>query len=335
MTIGVAVAPMFEVTAQNSLPENLRGGIVAIGNFDGVHRGHQALLARTREIAKAEGKPWGVVTFEPHPRTFFRPEQPIFRLTSREIKLRLLKALGADFASVVTFDAELATLRPEAFVIQELTERLGAAHVIAGFDFHFGAGRKGNAETLRVMGLKVTTLSEVTDEGAGHLPFSSSNVRNALHQGQLRQAARELGYDWMIEGIVVPGDQRGRTIGFPTANIIVEPGIEPARGIYATFVREAGAAGPAWMGAGYFGDRPTFNTNRTFFEVYLLDQSLDLYGRNLLVSFVELIRLDQSFTSVDELIAQMNRDCDRARHILTYYKVADLPLAKLQAAGKI
>ena len=335
MTISVAVTPMFEVTSQNPLPDKLRGGIAAIGNFDGVHRGHQALLARTRGMARAEGKPWGVVTFEPHPRTFFRPEQPVFRLTSQAMKLRLLKALGADFVSIVTFDSELAALRPEAFIIQELTEKLGVDHVVAGFDFHFGAGRKGNAETLRVMRLKVTTISEVTDEGAGHLAFSSSNVRNALHQGQLRQAARELGYDWMIEGVVVPGDQRGRTIGFPTANIIVEPGIEPARGIYATFVREAGQEGPAWMGAGYFGDRPTFNTNRTFFEVYLLDQSLDLYGRNLLVSFVELIRLDQSFTSVEALIAQMNRDCDRARGILTNYKVADLPLAKLQAEGRI
>jgi len=326
---------VFEVTAQNPLPDHLRGGIVAIGNFDGVHRGHQALLAQTRDLAKAEGKPWGVVTFEPHPRSFFRPEQPIFRLTSREIKPRLLKALGADFVSVVDFDAELAGLRPEAFIIQELTEKLGTRHVVAGFDFHFGAGRKGNADTLKVIGLKVTTLAEVTDEGAGHLPFSSSNVRTSLHQGQLRQAARELGYDWMIEGIVVPGDQRGRTIGFPTANIIVEPGVEPARGIYATFVREAGMQGSAWMGAGYFGDRPTFNTNRTFFEVYLLDQSMDLYGRNLLVSFVELIRMDQSFTSVDELISQMNRDCDRAREILMGYKVADLPLARMQAEGRI
>ena len=139
----------------------------------------------------------------------------------------------------------------------------------------------------------------------------------------------------MICGTVVPGDQRGRTIGFPTANIIVEPGVEPARGIYATWVRETGKAEPLWMGAGYFGDRPTFNTNRTFFEVYLLDQTIDLYGRELTVQFVELIRPDQSFKSVEALIAQMKSDCEAARNILSMNKVAAFPLAKLQALGSI
>ena len=317
------------------LPTNLRGGVVAIGNFDGVHRGHQALLARAQEIAAREGKPWGVVTFEPHPRSFFRPEQSVFRLTPPDLKLRLIKALGAGFASVVNFDAKLAALSAEEFVRYELTQKLGASHVVTGFDFHFGAGRKGHADTLRAMGLTVTTVDEVTDEGAGHLPFSSSTIREALRQGQLKHAAHELGYDWMIEGTVVPGDQRGRSIGFPTANIIVEQGVEPARGIYATFVREAGKSTPLWMGAGYFGDRPTFNTNRTFFEVYLLDQSLDLYGRRLLVQFVELIRPDQSFTSVEALIAQMKNDCDVARKILSAHQAAKFPLAQLQAAGKV
>jgi len=323
------------VNSTQTLPTNLRGGVVAIGNFDGVHRGHQALLARAQEIAAHEGKPWGVVTFEPHPRSFFRPEQPVFRLTPPDLKLRLIKALGAGFASVVNFDAKLAALSAEQFVQRELTQKLGASHVVAGFDFHFGAGRKGHADTLRSMGLTVTTVGEVTDEGAGHLPFSSSTIREALRQGQLKHAAHELGYDWMIEGTVVPGDQRGRSIGFPTANIIVEPGVEPARGIYATFVREAGKASPLWLGAGYFGDRPTFNTNRTFFEVYLLDQSLDLYGRRLLVQFVELIRPDQSFTSVQALIAQMKNDCDVARKILSAHQAAKFPLARMQAVGKV
>ena len=326
---------MFEVSAHNPLPPNLRGSVVAIGNFDGVHRGHQALLARAREIAKREGKPWGVVTFEPHPRTFFRPQQPVFRLTPSALKLRLFKALGADFVSVIAFNAELACLSAEGFVQEELLARLGVAHVIAGFDFYFGQGRKGNAGTLRAAGLEVSVVEEVMDEGAGHLTFSSSNIRQSLQQGQPRQAAQELGYDWMICGTVVPGDQRGRTIGFPTANIIVEHGVEPARGIYATWVRETGHPEVLWMGAGYFGDRPTFNTNRTFFEVYLLDQSLDLYGRELMVQFVELIRPDQSFKSVEALVAQMRADCDTARRILTAQQVADFPLAKLQAIGAI
>ena len=326
---------MFDVSADIPLPSHLRGGVVAIGNFDGVHRGHQALLLQAKEIAKREGKAWGVVTFEPHPRSFFRPEQPVFRLTPPALKRRLLKALGADFISVVNFDKELAQLSPHDFVSQELTQRLGATHVLAGFDFHFGAGRKGHADTLRQLGLDVTSVAEVMDERAGQLTFSSSNVRASLRQGQIRQAAHELGYDWMICGTVVPGDQRGRTIGFPTANIIVEAGVEPARGIYATIVRESGQAEPVWMGAGYFGDRPTFNTNRTFFEVYLLDQDIDLYGRELTVQFVDLIRPDQSFTSVDALVTQMKADCEVARKILTARQMAEFPLAKLQASGKI
>jgi len=326
---------MIEVSLHIPLPESLRGGVVAIGNFDGVHRGHQALLAQAQEIARLAGKPWGVVTFEPHPRSFFRPEQPVFRLTPLALKLRLLKALGADFVSVMNFDADFSGLSPEKFVAQELTQKLGAAHVVAGFDFHFGKGRKGNVETLRGLGFEVTRIAEVTEEGAGDLAFSSSNIRNALRQGQIPRAALALGYDWTILGTVVPGDQRGRSIGFPTANIIVESGVEPARGIYATRVYEVGQAEPRWMGAGYFGDRPTFNTNRTFLEVYLLDQNIDLYGRQLMVSFVELIRPDQSFTSVEGLIAQMKDDCRNARAILTAHKAANFPLAKLQAAGEI
>ena len=326
---------MFELHSDTVLPDHFRNCVVAIGNFDGVHRGHQALLAQTQEIARSLGKPWGVVTFEPHPRTFFRPEQPAFRLTPRALKLRLLKALGADFVSVVDFDAELAALSPEEFIVHQLEQKLGAAHVVAGFDFHFGKGRKGNLDSLRAHGFEVTRIAEVTEEGAGDLAFSSSNIRNALRQGQISRASQELGYDWTILGTVVPGDQRGRTIGFPTANIIVEPGVEPERGIYATFVREIDRPEPLWMGAGYFGDRPTFNTNRTFLEVYILDETLDLYGRQLLVSFVELIRPDQSFTSVDALIAQMTEDCKNARAILSAHKVANFPLAKMQAAGKI
>ena len=326
---------MYILDPQKVVPPNLRGCVVAIGNFDGVHRGHQALLARTKEIAQRLGKPWGVVTFEPHPRSFFRAAQPVFRLTPEALKLRLLAALGADFTLVVPFDLELSRLSAEEFIDQELVQKLRATYVVAGFDFHFGAGRKGHAETLLAAGLNVEVVAEVTDEKAGHLAFSSSTIRNALHQGQMREAAFDLGYDWMISGIVVPGDKRGRTIGFPTANIIVEPGVEPARGIYATLVREAATLSPVWMGAGYFGDRPTFNTNRTFLEVYLLDQTLDLYGRELMVSFVELIRPDQSFTSVEALVAQMKNDCDAARKILGQYRPADFPLAKLQAAGKI
>src|SRR5664279_3726278 len=146
---------MFIVETHNPLPAALRGGVFAIGNFDGVHRGHQALLARSKEIASAQGKPWGVVTFEPHPRSFFRPAEPAFRLTPPALKLRLLAALGADFTSVMPFNLDLSRLSAEEFIAQELVQKLGTSHVVAGFDFHFGAGRKGNADTLRAAGLAV------------------------------------------------------------------------------------------------------------------------------------------------------------------------------------
>jgi riboflavin kinase / FMN adenylyltransferase len=321
----LAIAPnMIEISPHESLPEGLRNSVVAIGNFDGLHRGHQELLTITRKIAQKIERPWGLLTFEPHPRSFFRPQEPVFRLTPPALKTRLVKALGADFVVNLTFDETLASSSPEDFILRELVERIGLSHVVTGYDFHFGKGRKGGPETLRAMGAThnfgVTVVDQVTDDGDEHAPFSS--------------AARELGYHWTVMGEVVHGDKRGRTIGFPTANIILDPGAEPYRGIYAVKVREAGSQ-IQWQGAAYFGDRPTFNTNRTFLEVYLLDQDIDLYGKTLMVEFIDMIRGDKAFKSVDELVTQMNQDCADTRKILASDQTAEFPLAKLQAAGKI
>jgi riboflavin kinase / FMN adenylyltransferase len=329
---------MIEIGPQHSLPEHLRGSVVAIGNFDGLHRGHQKLLAITNARAKEIGRPWGILTFEPHPRSFFRPQEPVFRLTPLALKTRLTKALGADFIVCLAFDETLAASTPEEFITRELVQRLGLSHIITGYDFHFGNGRKGGPETLRTMGAAhnfgVTVVDQVTDDADEHAPFSSSSIRTALRRGIVKSAARELGYNWTVMGEVVHGDKRGRTIGFPTANIILEPGAEPYRGIYAVRAREVDSA-VVWQGAAYFGDRPTFNTNRTFLEVYLLDQDIDLYGRILMVEFVDMIRGDKTFKSVDELVTQMNQDCTDARNILAQESVAEFPLAKLQAAAKI
>ncbi len=322
-----------------------KGAVIAIGNFDGLHRGHQQLIALAQQQAKAAGKPWGLLTFEPHPRTFFRPQDPVFRLTPNALKVRLVGALGADLLLQLDFNEALSASAPEDFVLDHLVKQLGVSHVITGYDFHFGKGRKGTPDTLRSMGeihgFRVTIVDQVTDDGDGHAPFGSSSIRSALRRGHVRDAAHELGYNWIVMGEVVHGDQRGRTIGFPTANIVVDPGVEPYRGIYA--VEAVDAAAPLgtkkWMGAAYFGDRPTFNTNRTFLEVYLLDQDIDLYGKMLMVSFVEMIRGDKTFHSVDNLIAQMKTDCEQARHVLRLFAAANpsaqYPLGKRQAEGRI
>jgi riboflavin kinase / FMN adenylyltransferase len=334
---------MIELDQGAMVPAALKGAIVAVGNFDGLHRGHQELLAIAKAQAKAAGKPWGLLTFEPHPRTFFKPNEPIFRLTPPKLKARLANALGADFLLCLGFDEAMANKTPEHFVLHELVGRLGVSGVITGYDFHFGKGRKGTPETLRTFGerhgFSVTAVDQVSDDGDGRAPFSSSAIRSALRRGHVKEAARELGYDWIVMGEVVHGDQRGRTIGFPTANIILDPGAEPFRGIYAVEAVDAAApqGTPKWMGAAYFGDRPTFNTNRTFLEVYLLDQDIDLYGKTLMVSFVELVRGDKTFRSVDELVTQMKHDCDVVRTMLKTHhtEAGEFPLRQVQQRGLV
>ncbi|MCA0433111.1 MAG: bifunctional riboflavin kinase/FAD synthetase [Proteobacteria bacterium] len=328
---------------QDQATADLKGHVVAIGNFDGLHRGHQELLHIAASEAQRLGCGWGVLTFEPHPRSYFKPADPVFRLTPQPLKERLLKALGASFTATITFDEKTANSSPEDFVRRELVDRLGVSHVVTGYDFHFGKGRRGSPETLKQLGAQlgfgVTRVEQVTDDDSdGRSPFSSSSIRTALARGHVDNAARELGYRWIVMGEVVHGDKRGRTIGFPTANIVLEPGAEPFRGIYAVAVRDAGLPGAeAWWGAGYFGDRPTFNTNRTFLEVYLLDRDIDLYGRTLMVEFHEMIRGDKTFKSVDELIGQMRADCDAARVVLARHKESDplaaFPLGEKQRAG--
>jgi riboflavin kinase/FMN adenylyltransferase len=333
---------MTEVFQGTPFPERLRGGVVVIGNFDGVHRGHQKLLELAQNESEGAGRPWGVITFEPHPRSFFRPSEPVFRLTPPTLKARLLGALGAAFVDIVAFDGALAAMTPEDFVRRALFERLHVCHVVTGYDFHFGHGRKGNPQTIREMGAKLgfgaSVVEQVTDDG-GFAPFASSAIRTALAHGHVREAAADLGYWWTVMGEVVAGDRRGRTIGFPTLNIVLEAGVEPFQGIYAVRVRDANEPSIPWHGAGYFGHRPTFATDRLFLEVFLLDFSGDLYGRTLMVEFIELIRPDRKFETADELISQMSQDCDAARAILARLAendpIARFPLGRLQNDGTI
>ena len=325
-------------------PKNFRNAVVAIGNFDGLHRGHQELLRVAQGEAARRGVPWGIVTFEPHPRSFFRPDEPVFRLTPAPLKARLAAALGASFVLNLAFGKDLAALEPEAFIERYLINHMAVAHVVTGYDFHFGRGRKGNPSILNDMGQKsgfaVTIVDQVSDDGDGHSPFSSSSIRSSLRRGHMVAAARELGYHWTVLGEVVHGDQRGRSIGFPTANIIVDPGTEPFRGIYAVRVRDGEVSGSAsWSGAGYFGDRPTFETTRIFLEVHILDFDADIYGRTLAVEFIDFIRPDRKFNSVEDLQRQMRDDCTRARSILEALRKhnphTSYPLGLAQETGSI
>jgi riboflavin kinase / FMN adenylyltransferase len=335
---------MHLIGPHGAAPAEIRGGVVAIGNFDGLHRGHESLLEEAEAEARRRGVAWGLVTFEPHPRTFFKPSEPVFRLTPGPLKSRLVAALGAGFMVQLAFDRELSALEPEAFVTHHLVERLGVSHVVTGYDFHFGRGRKGSPAVMRELaaaeGFGVTIVDQVTDDGDIHSPFSSSSIRQALRHGHMEDAAHELGYHWTVMGEVVKGDQRGRTIGFPTLNIVLEPGAEPFRGIYAVRVRDAAATGAtAWHGAGYFGDRPTFDTGRTFLEVYLIDFDGDLYGRTLLVELVDVLRPDRRFASTAELTGQMRKDCEAAASRLARLErdnpLTDYRLGRLQQDGLI
>ncbi len=332
---------MLELKGDIELADIRKGACVAIGNFDGLHLGHQALVRAAIEDARAAGSPSGLVTFEPHPKSVFQPEQPLFRLTPPRLKAALARCLGVDFCAAIPFDRQLAAVEAEDFVERYLVRALGISHIVSGYDFHFGKGRRGSPSLLQELGERfgfgVTVVEQVTRED-GTSPYSSSSVRAALHAGNIDQANAQLGYRWTVVGEVIRGDRRGHTIGFPTANIMLDPGMEPCHGIYAVRVRDlSGDRQKMLMGAAYFGWRPTFDTDRVFLEVFLLDFDSDLYGHELAVEFVDMIRPDQKFHDLEELVAQMKRDCDDIRQRLDEdLSAADAsPLLAAQFSGSL
>ena len=304
--------------------ESLKGGYASIGNFDGVHRGHQALLASVQADASRRGAPAGVMIFDPHPREFFQPHVPHFRLTTRVQKLRQFERFGLDLAVVLPFDAALAALSPEAFIADVLVNALGVGHVVIGYDFNFGKARAGSPETMRQagqrLGFGVTVVQPVSDGAAA---YSSSAIRNKLAEGDVAAAALALGHRWRLDGRVGGGAKRGTGLGFPTANITVPAGCGLAHGIYAARVH---VGGETHLGAAYWGSRPQFDNGLAVLEVFLLDFDGDLYGQDLSVEFVAFLRPDGTFEGLEALKLQMQADCGAARRILTALRAHD-PLA--------
>jgi riboflavin kinase/FMN adenylyltransferase len=298
----------------DDVPASARGAALAIGNFDGVHRGHQALLKVACDAAARLRRAAGVVLFEPHPRELFQPERPHFRLTPLPLKLELLERFGLDLAVVLRFDAALAALSADAFIDRMLVARLAAAHVVVGYDFRFGKGRGGDPETLSragaAHGFGVTVVAQVAEAGE---VFSSGAIRAELAQGDVQGAAQMLGWWWRVSGRVTGGAKRGTGLGFPTANIALAPGTALAHGIYAVRVHLDGSRHDA---AAYLGTRPTFDDGAPVLEVFLLDFDGDLYGRDIAVEFIDFIRQDLRFHGAEALKAQMAQDCDAARKIL-------------------
>jgi riboflavin kinase/FMN adenylyltransferase len=315
MPIPPPIRPGFSILRDGqTVPPGLEGAWVAIGNFDGLHRGHRAAIGLALDRARAAGRPALALTFEPHPRRYFLPDAPTFRLTPEPAKLRLFAAEGIDGAVVMNFNAALAGRTAEDFIAATLVGWLKIGGVVVGDNFHFGKGRTGSPAMLREEGARrgfaVEILDRVTWRGK---PVSSGAVRAALGEGDIAEANDLLGHNWFIEGEVIRGAARGRELGFPTANIALDPDCGLLHGIYAV---RAHVAGKAHQAVASFGRRPQFDHGAPLLEVMLFDFSGDLYGQVLTIEFVAFIRPEQKFESVDSLKARMEIDCSEARAIL-------------------
>lgn len=290
-----------------------RGASVAMGNFDGVHRGHQTVI----DLARGP-QPLGIITFEPHPREYFAPQAPAFRLMNAEARANRLAKLGVKQLYELPFDADLAGLSPEAFAAEVLVAGLGIAHVVVGADFRFGKGRTGTAEDLRRLGDRLgfaTTIAPLMAIGGEEV--SSTAIRRALTEGRPRDAATMLGHWHRIEGEVIHGEKRGRGLGYPTANMSVAGLHLPKLGVYAARVDVlTGPQAGGYMGAVSLGVRPMFGENAPNLETFLLDFKGDLYGQHLSVALVDYLRPEMKFDGLPGLLDQMARDVATARGIL-------------------
>jgi riboflavin kinase/FMN adenylyltransferase len=303
---------------ESDISDDAKGAVVTLGNFDGVHLGHQAVIGRAAEIARAEGRPLGVVTFEPHTRAFFNPDAPPFRLTPLRSKLHALAALGVDFVLALPFNQALSAMPADDFVASILVGGLRIAHAVAGGNFRYGHRGAGTMASLaaagRAHGFGVTTVDFVhAPDGA---VYSATLIRELIIDGDLRRAAALLGRPWEIDGRVITGDQRGRLLGFPTANMKLGEYLRPAYGIYAVRARLDAPDAPWIDGVANLGIRPMWRTVEPVLETHLFDFSGDLYGQVLRVQLIERQRGEAKFDSIEALIEQVDLDKLAAREAL-------------------
>ena len=303
-----------------TLPAHLTGAAIAIGNFDGVHRGHLAVFDAVEALARGSQagphhrpRPAIALSFEPHPRSLFRPDEPLFRLTPPALKARLLERTGLDALVTLTFDRALAGMTAEEFLEELVVRRLGAHAVAVGYDFHFGKDRRGTPEFLvqhgRALGLDIAIVAPTRESGEA---VSSSAIRRALAAGEITRANRLLGHEWSVLSTVVHGEKRGRELGFPTANMALDPQCGLALGIYAV---RAVIDGVVHAGVASFGRRPTFDNGPPLLETFVFDYSGDLYGKEIEIAFVGYIRGELKFDSIDALVERMNEDSRIARQM--------------------
>ena len=290
-----------------------KGAVVAIGNFDGVHKGHQALLSRAKMIADENRTKLAILTFEPHPRRLFRPDDPPNRITPPELKHWRLQEFGVDILCSLPFDWDFASQSAEDFMNVILVEGLAAKHVVIGSDFRFGQMRSGGPEDIETVGIPVTAIEKI-DSDDGQV-VSSSRIRQALRAGDIETANTLLGWEWEMRGEIVKGDQRGRELGYPTANVKLGETVHPAYGVYASMVQIEGE--DEWRTAATnIGIRPMFEIPVAQVESFIFDFDRDIYGKILRTKPVQRLRSEAKFNSLDDLIAQMDKDCQQAREIL-------------------
>ena len=306
-----------------STPAEARGAVVAVGNFDGVHLGHRAVIEEGRRIACSLGAPLAVLTFEPHPRQVLAaPEEP-FRLTPFRVKARQLDTLGADVLFVARFDRAFAAREPASFVADVVAAGIGARHVVVGHDFAFGRRRAGTVALLTEMGGSLGGgVTSIEAAGTGEEVHSASRARRLLSDGEVAALPEVLGRYWEIDRHVVAGDRRGRTIGFPTANLRCAGILHPARGVYALWAQPDGD-GHWYPAVANLGRRPTFDKTEDLLEVHIFDYAADLYGKRLRAAFADRVRPERRFDGIDALKAQIADDCDTARAILARLPAPD------------
>jgi riboflavin kinase / FMN adenylyltransferase len=307
--------PAFTVIRDTTPAEAIaRGAVVAMGNFDGVHLGHRAVIAAALEMGRAHRRPALALTFEPHPRRFFSPTTPQFRLSDETAKLRLLAGTGLAGAVIMTFDKKRAGTSAQDFIHHDLIRRLGVSGITVGYDFHFGKGRVGSPSLLVSeaprLGIEIDVQPHIDID---ERPVSSSAIRDALSEGQIADATAMLGGPWFVTGEVIHGEKRGRELGYPTANIRLDNNCALRHGIYAVRV---GRGPERFDGVASFGRRPTFDNGAPLLEIFLFDFKGDLYGAALDVAFIGFIRDELKFSSVDALVTQMDDDSTRARAAL-------------------